>query len=70
VPALVLVGDGDRLVSPGCSRALASHLGVELRVHPTAGHDLSLDAGPWFAAEVARFAAQLGLVDGAASRTA
>jgi len=64
IPALVLVGEGDRLVAPDCSRRLAMHLGVELRAHPTAGHDLSLDAGPWMAAEVAAFAARLGLVDG------
>jgi pimeloyl-ACP methyl ester carboxylesterase len=70
VPALVLVGDGDRLVSPACSRALAAHLGVELRAHPSAGHDLSLDAGPWMATQVADFAARLGLVGDAASRSA
>jgi pimeloyl-ACP methyl ester carboxylesterase len=69
VPALVLVGDGDRLVSPACSRALAAHLGVELRAHPTAGHDLSLDAGPWFAAEVAAFAARLGLTGASAAES-
>jgi len=47
VPHLVLCGGGDRLVEPSCSRVIAEAWGAELRTHPTAGHDLSLDAGPW-----------------------
>jgi pimeloyl-ACP methyl ester carboxylesterase len=51
-PTLVLCGAGDQLVSPRCSKALAAQWGCSLQVHPTAGHDLTLDAGPWVAAAV------------------
>lgn len=50
---LLLAGAGDQLVSPECSRAIATAWRRELRVHPTAGHDLPLDDGPWVAAQVA-----------------
>lgn len=52
VPVLVLNGGGDRLVSPACSAALASGWGLPLSVHPRAGHDLTLDDGPWAADQV------------------
>jgi len=42
-----MLGDGDRLVSPSCSRAIARAFSAELAVHPTSGHDITLDAGPW-----------------------
>jgi len=39
-----------------CSpRALALQWGATLRVHGTAGHDLSLDDGPWVAEQVRRW---------------
>jgi pimeloyl-ACP methyl ester carboxylesterase len=53
VPALVIVGDGDPLVDPSCSRRIASYLGAPLAVHPSAGHELALDAPDWFASEIA-----------------
>jgi pimeloyl-ACP methyl ester carboxylesterase len=53
VPLLLLAGRGDRLVDPGCSENLARRWKAPLVVHPTAGHDLALDAGTWVAAEVA-----------------
>ncbi len=46
---LVLSGAGDTFVSPRCSDRLAEHLEAELQRHPTAGHDLSLDAPGWLA---------------------
>jgi pimeloyl-ACP methyl ester carboxylesterase len=46
-PLLLLNGAGDRLMSPRCSRDIARHFGLELRVHPGAGHDLTLDAPDW-----------------------
>ena len=52
---LVLSGAGDHLVSPQCSRALALQWGATLQVHGTAGHDLSLDDGPWVAEQVRRW---------------
>ncbi|MEE4249193.1 MAG: alpha/beta hydrolase [Alcanivoracaceae bacterium] len=51
VPVVIINGAGDRLVDPRCSAAMARGWGLPIRVHPTAGHDLTLDAGEW-AAEV------------------
>jgi len=50
---LLLAGVGDELVDPVCSRRLAEQWGVELRLHPSAGHDLPLDAADWVIAQVA-----------------
>lgn len=55
VPTLVLSGAGDQLVSPHCARALAQQWGSTLQVHATAGHDLTLDDGPWVAEQVQRW---------------
>jgi len=46
-PVLLLSGLGDRLVSPACSSAIQQKWQLQLRRHPTAGHDLPLDAGDW-----------------------
>ena len=59
LPVRVLVGEGDRFVSPSCSRRLAKRLGVPLVSHPTAGHDLSLDAPVWLAEELVRFSEEV-----------
>ena len=53
VPVLVLTAQKDALVDPGCSLALARAWGAELRVHPTAGHDLPLDDSGWVAEQIA-----------------
>jgi pimeloyl-ACP methyl ester carboxylesterase len=52
VPMMVLVGDGDQLVSPKCSEAIAKQYGATLKRHPTANHDLATDAPDWIAEEV------------------
>ena len=52
VPTLLLASVQDRLVSVACSRALARHWQCALQVHPTAGHDLPLDAGAWVVAQI------------------
>ena len=52
---LVLGSQCDQLVSVACSTALARVWGVPLRIHPDAGHDLTLDAGPWVAHVVKRW---------------
>lgn len=49
---LVLASEQDHLVSVECSKALARHWQCALRLHPSAGHDLPLDDGPWVAAQV------------------
>jgi pimeloyl-ACP methyl ester carboxylesterase len=46
-PVLLLSGLGDRLVSPACSEAIHKKWNLELRRHPWAGHDLTLDDGGW-----------------------
>jgi len=48
-PALVLASQLDKLVSVECSTALARAWAVPLQLHPTAGHDMTLDAGEWVA---------------------
>lgn len=52
VPTLVLASEGDRLVNPNCSRALAAQWKVPIEVHPSAGHDLPLDDGAWVAERI------------------
>ena len=49
---LVLASEQDKLVSAGCSHALAHQWQCDLKVHPTAGHDLALDDGPWIVDQV------------------
>lgn len=58
VPVHVLVGDGDRLVDPGCGRRLARRLGAPVHVHPAAGHDLGVDAPDWLVDRILHAAAE------------
>ncbi|MFZ2405450.1 MAG: hypothetical protein WAW41_09965, partial [Methylobacter sp.] len=51
-PVLLLNGLGDRLVSPACSEAIHKKWNLELRRHPWAGHDLTLDDGAWVALQL------------------
>lgn len=55
VPMLVLVGDGDQLVSPKCSVAIARQYGATIKRHPTANHDLAADEPHWIADRVAEW---------------
>jgi len=57
-PVLLLNGLGDRLVSPNCSKAIHKKWHLELRRHPWAGHDLTLDAGAWVVMQLKDWAAQ------------
>jgi pimeloyl-ACP methyl ester carboxylesterase len=59
VPMLLLAGAQDALVNPACSRRVAAAWGAALQEHPTAGHDLPFDDGPWVAEAVRRWAAAL-----------
>lgn len=54
-PVLVLVGEGDRLVRPDCSRRLAERLGAPIASHPSAGHDLPHDDPDWVVEQMAAF---------------
>jgi len=51
-PVLLLNSLQDRLVSSHCSRAIQQQWQLELRTHPNAGHDLTLDAGDWVAMQL------------------
>jgi pimeloyl-ACP methyl ester carboxylesterase len=54
-PTLVLVSARDALVSADCSHRLAAAWCADLAVHPTAGHDLTLDDGPWVLARIGQW---------------
>ncbi|MFZ6755042.1 alpha/beta fold hydrolase [Undibacterium sp. Dicai25W] len=49
---LLLVGDGDQLVNPQCSKTLANLWHCPLTIHPTAGHDLPFDDGDWVISQI------------------
>jgi len=55
IPSLILASQSDRLVHPDCSRAVARLLNSELRLHPTAGHDLPLDDPSWVAEQISQW---------------
>jgi pimeloyl-ACP methyl ester carboxylesterase len=61
VPALFLVGRGDRLVDPDCTRQLAQRYSAPVVEHADAGHDLTTDATDWVVEELLRFRARLRL---------
>jgi len=52
---LIVHSLGDRLVNPEISRRIATRFRTETRVHPWAGHDLSLDDPHWLAEQIADF---------------
>lgn len=52
VPMLMLASLQDRLVSHRSSRTFARRWEITLRLHPTAGHDLALDAPEWLILQV------------------
>jgi pimeloyl-ACP methyl ester carboxylesterase len=63
-PMLLLNSLGDQLVNPACSAVLAQQWQVPMLRHPTAGHDLPQDAGPWVAQQVQAWVARLSLQQG------
>lgn len=52
VPVLLLAGEQDQLVDVKCSLALGKLWGCDIRLHPTAGHDLPLDDCDWIVHQV------------------
>ena len=54
-PLLILASAADALVDPRCSQQLAACWKCEVLEHPSAGHDLPLDDGPWVARQVRRW---------------
>lgn len=55
VPRLLLVSQGDRLVSAACSETIARHWDCTIERHPRAGHDLTTDAPEWVARHITDF---------------
>ncbi len=58
-PILLLSGLGDRMVDPSCSQAIHKEFGWPLVQHPWAGHDLTLDDGPWVAEQISKWLAAM-----------
>ena len=54
-PALILRSLGDQLVNPRASEKIAKSWSAPLSTHPSAGHDLPLDDGPWVCEQILRF---------------
>lgn len=54
-PQLLLMAEGDRLVSPSCSKTIAQHWGCAIKRHPTAGHDLTTDDPQWVIRQMTDF---------------
>jgi pimeloyl-ACP methyl ester carboxylesterase len=55
VPVLILNGGSDGLVNPDCSQRLAKLWDAPLKVEPSAGHDLTLDAPAWVIEQLKKF---------------
>lgn len=49
---LVLSSRQDRMVHPDCSVGISRHYKTDMQHHPTAGHDMTIDAGPWVASRI------------------
>ncbi len=47
IPTLVLVSEKDRMVDNSCGKEIAKTWDLDLKIHPTAGHDLTLEDAPW-----------------------
>ncbi len=52
---LFVASKKDRLCSYHCSEQLHELWGGKLELHPTAGHDLPIDDGPWLAQKIKEF---------------
>jgi len=59
-PVLILSGLGDVFVDPSCSIALAERYDAPLHTHPTAGHNLTLDAPEWLTDQLVQWTARVG----------
>ena len=46
-PILLVNSQADRLVSPDCTLSIGANWNLQVKTHPWAGHDLSIDDGLW-----------------------
>lgn len=58
-PILCLGSLGDELVNPRCSENLAHSLKAEFKLHPWAGHEITLDDPDWVLTQVQKWRAAL-----------
>ena len=63
-PLLLLAAQQDRLVNVQCSLTLAERWNCDVRLHPTAGHDIPLDDGFWVAQQVREWLDQVDVTEG------
>lgn len=61
VPLLLLSSRGDRLVAPACSAAIQTEWQLQLKSHPWAGHDLTLDDSDWVVKHLKDWVEQLSM---------
>lgn len=61
VPVLLMSGRGDRLVAPACSNAIRTKWQLQMKTHPWAGHDLTLDDADWVVKHLKDWVAQLSM---------
>lgn len=55
VPLLVLASRADRMVSYECSKFIAQKYNAEIKIHPTAGHDIAVDDSNWIVNQIAEW---------------
>ena len=55
VPMLVLASRADRMVSYECSKQIAGKYNAEIKIHPTAGHDIAVDDANWVVEQIANW---------------
>ena len=59
ISTLVLTSMKDAMVDVRCSKALAEKLNAQIKFHPTAGHDLTLDDPQWVIDRIQTFIGEL-----------
>ncbi|MCB0408542.1 MAG: alpha/beta fold hydrolase [Bdellovibrionales bacterium] len=52
-PMVIFASESDRMVDVRCSKKLAQHWQIPIHTHPSAGHELALDAPEWVIEKVA-----------------
>ena len=55
IPTLYLASIKDRMVDVRCSKAIAEKYGAQIKFHPSAGHDLTLDDPDWAVEQIVEF---------------
>lgn len=63
IPLLILASLKDHMVDVRCSKSLAENLSAQIKFHPEAGHDLSLDDPDWVVDRLKEFESSLTKVE-------